>query len=85
MAEAPLCIQSETDENGEWIPPPRGVKLSDEGVYLATKNRSTVERGERFPIDFDKNGHVRATRIPEDPAPLRWAYGLPMVMVACGR
>lgn len=30
------------------------------------------------------NGHVRATRTPEDPAPLGWAHGLPMVIVARG-
>ncbi|KAF9250005.1 hypothetical protein DTO013E5_7093 [Penicillium roqueforti] len=84
MAEAPLCIQNEIDKNGEWVPPPRGVKLSDEGVYLAVKNMSAVERGERFPVDFDKNGHVRATCIPEDPAPLGWAHDLPMIMVAQG-
>ncbi|KAI2766355.1 hypothetical protein CBS147339_7233 [Penicillium roqueforti] len=84
MAEAPLCIENQIDQNGEWVPPPRGVKLSDEGVYLAAKNMTAVERGQRFPVDFDKNGHVRATRIPEDPAPLGWAHGLPMIMVARG-
>ncbi|KAJ5426524.1 hypothetical protein N7465_001594 [Penicillium sp. CMV-2018d] len=62
-----------TDDNNEWVPPPNGTKLSDEGVYMATKTMTAVERGVAFPVDFDKNGHVRATRTPEDPAPLGWA------------
>lgn len=84
MAEAPLCIQSETGENGEWIPPPRGVKLSDEGVYLATKNMSAIDRRERFQIDFDKNGYIQAIRIPEDPTLLGWVYDPPIVIVERG-
>lgn len=45
---------------------------------------SAADRGRTFPIDFDRNGHVRATRTFEDPAPLAWAYGLPFVFVARG-
>lgn len=57
-----------TNSDGEWVPPPKGVKLSDEGVYIAIKTLNCVERGQRYPVDFDQNGNVRATRTPEDPA-----------------
>lgn len=64
--------------------PPNGVKLSDEGVYIVSKNMTAVERGIRYPIDFNRNGYVRARRIPEDPAPLAYVYGLPFIIVARG-
>lgn len=32
-------------------------------------------------MDFDKNGIVRALGVPEDPAPLAWAYGLPFIFI----
>ena len=35
-------------------------------------------------MNFDKNGHIRASRNPEDPAPLAWAHGLSMVYVVKG-
>jgi hypothetical protein len=50
------------DGQGNWVQP--SVKLSDEGVYLATKFMPAVERGRKYPIDFDQNGHIRATRTP---------------------
>lgn len=43
------------------------MKLSDELVYLASKFLSVKARGARYQADFDKNGLVRAGRIPEDP------------------
>ncbi|KAJ5968295.1 hypothetical protein N7501_004543 [Penicillium viridicatum] len=73
MATAPVSIQYGTDDNNGWVPPPNGTKLPDEGVYMATKTITAVEHGVAFPVDFNKNGHVRATRTPEDPAPLGWA------------
>ncbi|KAJ5436368.1 hypothetical protein N7445_007253 [Penicillium cf. griseofulvum] len=63
------------NSDNEWVQPPNGVKLSDEGVYLATKFMNAKDCGRQYPIDFDQNGHVQATRIPEDPAPLAWAHG----------
>ncbi|KAJ5372714.1 hypothetical protein N7517_004720 [Penicillium concentricum] len=70
MATAPVGVQyGFSSENQEWVPPPRRVKLSDEGVYMAFKTMTAVERADTFPGDFDRHGHVRATRNPEDPTP----------------
>jgi hypothetical protein len=52
--------------------------------YLATEFLPANERGNRYPVDFDMNGHIRATRTPEDPAPLAFAHGLPLIYIAEG-
>ncbi|OQD60107.1 hypothetical protein PENPOL_c028G06624 [Penicillium polonicum] len=58
MATAPVSIQYGMDSDDQWVPPPRGTKLSDEGVYMASKAMSAVDRGVTFPVDFDKNEHM---------------------------
>ncbi|KAJ5196346.1 hypothetical protein N7449_006825 [Penicillium cf. viridicatum] len=49
-------------DNGLWIPPPNGTNLTDEEVYIATKYLPSTERVSRWPVDFDRNGHIRAAR-----------------------
>ncbi|CAI7608258.1 unnamed protein product [Penicillium palitans] len=76
---APLPTVVEWDEDGKWVPPPTGVRLSDELAYIATKtdmSNKTLKR--TYPFDFDGN----ASRTPEDPAPLIRAHGLPFIAVA---
>ncbi|CRL22107.1 unnamed protein product [Penicillium camemberti] len=42
------------------VPPPNGTKLADEGVYMATKYPQATKRASRWPVDFDRNGHICA-------------------------
>lgn len=42
------------------IPPPNETKLADEGVYMATKCPQATKRASRWPVDFDRNGHICA-------------------------
>lgn len=72
IACAPVCRDCQFDEDGKWRQPPNGVKLSDELVYLAAKYLPAKQRGNLFPIDFDKNDLVRSLRVPGPPAPLAW-------------
>ncbi|KAJ5383101.1 hypothetical protein N7517_001012 [Penicillium concentricum] len=59
MATDSISIQyGFSGDDQEWVPPPRGVKLSDEGVYMASKTMSAVERADTFAVDIDRNGHV---------------------------
>ncbi|KAJ9484224.1 hypothetical protein VN97_g9146 [Penicillium thymicola] len=68
--------------------PPNETRLTDKGVYMTTNYLQATELASRWPVDFDRNGHIHATRIhatrtPEDPAPMTYAYGLP-VFIARG-
>lgn len=73
----------EWDEDGKWVPPPTGVRLSDELAYIATKSdMSNKTLKQTYPFDFDGNGMIKASRTPEDPAPLIRAHGLPFIAVA---
>ncbi|KAJ5400824.1 hypothetical protein N7465_011313 [Penicillium sp. CMV-2018d] len=38
-----------------------------------------------YPVDFDGNGMIKASRTPEDPASLIRAHGLPLIAVARAR
>ncbi|KAJ6128455.1 hypothetical protein N7471_009672 [Penicillium samsonianum] len=51
---------------------------------MAMKTVTAVERSKRWPVDFDRNGHVRAGRTQEDSAPLAYAHGLPFIFVIRG-
>lgn len=59
--------------NQDW--PPRNVKLSDEWVLLAVLHLSGHMRGNKWPADFDQNGHIRRSRIPCGRAPVADAFG----------
>ncbi|CAI7606516.1 unnamed protein product [Penicillium viridicatum] len=62
---------------------PAGVRLSDELAYIATKsNMSNKTPKQMYPFGLDGNGMIRATRTPEDPAPVIRAHGLPLIAVA---
>ncbi|KUM64864.1 hypothetical protein ACN42_g2207 [Penicillium freii] len=64
----------------QWVSPPAGVKLSDELAYITTKSTmSNKTLKQMYPFDFDGNGMIKATRTPEDPAPLIRAHGLPLI------
>lgn len=67
-----------------WIDSPKRIKLSDENADLASNKMNAKERGAKYPADFDGNGHFRATRVPEDPAPLGPAHGLPLIFIGRG-
>lgn len=59
------------------------VRLSDELAYIATKSdMSNKTLKQTYPFDFDGNGMIKASRTPEDPAPLIRAHGLPFIAVA---
>lgn len=63
--------------------PPARVRLSDELAYIATKsNMSNKTLKQMYPFGFNGNGMIRATRTPEDPAPVIRAHGLPLIAVA---
>ncbi|KAJ5426674.1 hypothetical protein N7465_001744 [Penicillium sp. CMV-2018d] len=80
---APLATVVQWDNENNWIPPPAGVKLSDELAYIAAKSTMSNRTLNRmYPFDFDGNGMIKATRTPEDPAPLIRAHGLPLIAVA---
>ncbi|KAJ5522259.1 hypothetical protein N7527_006374 [Penicillium freii] len=80
---APLATVVQWDNENNWIPPPAGVKLSDELAYIAAKSTMSNRTLNRmYPFDFDGNGTIKATRTPEDPAPLIRAHGLPLIAVA---
>ncbi|KAJ5483218.1 hypothetical protein N7530_002464 [Penicillium desertorum] len=71
---APLATAVTWNNEGESVPPKQGVRLSDELVYVAAKNMSSKQLAQRYPLDFDGNGLLRATRTPQDPAPPVWAH-----------
>lgn len=79
----PLAATPEWDDDDNWIPPPAGSRLSDLNAYLAAKTFVNKELKTRYPSDFDSNGNIRslATRMPEDPAPVIFAHGVPWVVV----
>ncbi|KAJ5393253.1 uncharacterized protein N7487_010894 [Penicillium crustosum] len=67
---APLATVVEWDEDGKWLPPPTGVRLSDELAYIATKSDiSSKTLKQTYSFDFDGNGMIQVTYTPEDPAP----------------
>jgi hypothetical protein len=66
----PLYVNVNIQSNGTHTVPPRGVKLSDENLYLVTKAVSYDERGKDYPEDFNRAGDIKPERTPEDPAPL---------------
>ncbi|KAJ5578391.1 uncharacterized protein N7459_007355 [Penicillium hispanicum] len=72
------------DNFEEGVDPPSSVALSDELVYYVTKLYTGDERGKRWPADFDKNGEIRAARVPKGPAPVIWAHGLPCAPIYRG-
>jgi hypothetical protein len=82
-AIAPLATQVIWQANGTWQAVPYGLRLSDELAYIASKNLTNKALANPYPYDFDRNGCIKlaATRIPEDPAPLARAYGLPLITV----
>ncbi|KAJ5203189.1 hypothetical protein N7449_005268 [Penicillium cf. viridicatum] len=95
--EFELQVRIKASPRPRWIPsdnnpdPVKGgitkevmasVPLAD--VYTTNSNEEWVPPPTEYPVDFDQNGNVRATRTPEDPAPLAWAYGLPIIYIARG-
>ena len=52
LGDMPLC-QTVEFEQGEFVPPPRYVALSDELVYYVVKYVSQKERYANWPVDFD--------------------------------
>lgn len=67
MAVTPLAIYDADNKENTWLKPPNGTKRSDEDVYLAYKHMAATDKGKNYPVDFDKNGHIRAARTPKDP------------------
>lgn len=59
------------------------MRLSDELAYIAAKNLTNKQLHRNYPYDFDGNSCLRAIalRIPEDPAPLVRAHGLPLLLI----
>ncbi|KAJ5239144.1 hypothetical protein N7468_003763 [Penicillium chermesinum] len=63
---------------GRYQLPPAGHKLSDEHVYMVTKMLSAKARcARKWTEDFNTTGDIKAERVPLDPSPLFYAFGVP--------
>lgn len=72
----PLYTKISCAANGRYHIPPPNVALSDELVYIVTK-----QCGRNWPNDFDRLGSIHSKRVPKGPAPLIFAHGLPFFPV----
>ena len=74
----PLYTTIERSDNGTYLLPPDNVALSDELVYIVTKQVRERARGARWPADFDQNGSIRPTHMPRDSTPISYPHSLPL-------
>ncbi|OOQ86568.1 hypothetical protein PEBR_20884 [Penicillium brasilianum] len=83
--ELPKYTTITFDKDGNYQLPPSSVKLSDEHVYLVTKTLSVKARITRkWTEDFNAAGEIRAERIPLDPSPLFYIFGVPCIALFRG-
>ncbi|KAJ5405481.1 hypothetical protein N7465_006765 [Penicillium sp. CMV-2018d] len=75
-------IQRNTELSNQLFkrPPPQKVWMKTSRLV----NLQATARASRWPVDFDRNGHIRAARTPEDPATIVYAYGSSEVLVTRG-
>ncbi|KAJ5646085.1 hypothetical protein N7490_002457 [Penicillium lividum] len=54
------------------------------GVFAALMTLQSMQRGTRYPYNFDARGHPRQGRTPTNPPVVIWAHGLPWFAVYKG-
>ncbi|OQD70383.1 hypothetical protein PENDEC_c024G01213 [Penicillium decumbens] len=81
LAKFPLYTKFERDAHGDLVLlDDKNVMLSDELVYVAMKEL-TQDKLKEYRGVWDGNGQIRASRVPQDPAPRIDFHGVPCAPV----